>query len=203
MEESDFVIYTFATYEFAIHHAITIEMYFRFVFQLSHPRATAKEFKFRKVIGSLPNKMHKSIGIMHHIFNIAEYSNVYVIDDLFDGPQAVWSKEIPSDLLIFGLRYHAFMIPAFAVMSRSSDAVWAPSQDRAYQASQVIERSLYSRANDYELKYLNVSRTMQMREQKDWFLFGSLQNIYRVRTFVPMTGIQCFLLNLNYTNLGE
>ena len=170
MMNSDFVIYSLATYENAISIAITIEFYVNFVFRLSHWTAQAKEFKFRTVIARLPNKMHKSIGIMHQILNVAEYSNVYVIDDLFDGLQAVWSKAIPSNLLKHGVKFFAFNIPQY----------WRPSgpvkNPTIYVSMFILCRCAQIRENDEVLHRVNISQTVPMRGQAHWNLFGLKQH---------------------------
>ena len=113
------------------------------------------------MIARLPNIMHKSIGIMDRIMNIAEYSDVYIIDDLFEGRGAIWSKSVPWHIQQSGIRLHAYRIQPFVF----------PAQ---YKIS--IGRWLSLRASDNKLHRLNLSNTLPISGQTPWHSFGNRKN---------------------------
>ena len=140
-------------------------MYYNYVFRVSHSLISTKHLTFAFMIARLPTEFHKSIGIMHQILNVAEYSHVFVIDDLFDDSE-VWEKSIPSKLVDFGVKFHAYPIVKFEIRT-----VTRSSQSRAS-----IGRCLSMRASDNELQRLNISKTKPMRRNKLWDSFGSRKN---------------------------
>ena len=94
------------------------EFYYNYVSRMDNSTDLtmhSKEFRFESMIARMPNIMHKSIGIMDQLFDIADYSDVYIIDDLFEGEKAIWTKHIPKNVLMHGFNVHAFPIPAFVI----------------------------------------------------------------------------------------
>ena len=112
IDSADFIVYTLASKDCAIHHVITIEFYYNFVWKLLHTNSTShKAFQFQAMIARLPDKSQKCMTVVHRCINVGAYGRVIVIDDLFDGRGAVWSKHIPLIMKEDDIQFYGFNIP--------------------------------------------------------------------------------------------
>ena len=192
IENSDFILYTMATrgtsngtfcnyankifeknyVESAIFSTITIEWYYNYYFRLHYlmqsPDSIPKALIFRGIIARMDHVTTKSIEIVQQIFDLKDYENVYVIDDLFEGPNYIWRKFIPPYLLEAGIKFHAFNIQPFLYQCKVINHKILPSA--------MFRRPIKMRINDRELANINISKSVVVNGN-DWRLFGNIERI--------------------------
>ena len=167
IHDSDFVIYSLAQFDVAINVAVSIETFYNFYWRSSHLNSlkATRTLRFEAVIARFPNKMKKSIGMLNKILNVGKYSDVYVVDDLFDGPINVWIKSVPPNIVSDGIKFHGWRIPAFMDGHKIVQKQLLPSQ--------IYKNCLQIRSADKALQNVNISQTLTL-ENSVWSLFGGL-----------------------------
>ena len=150
----------------AIHSVIMLELYYQYAYALMHSdNRPSKELRFRTIIAKMPFKLHKSIGTIQQMINLAEYQNIFIIDDSFE---AEWKKTIPYNLLSAGIKFHSFNIPSFP--SRCHHKVI----DHKLLPEDIFRKPIKMRANDKHLSKVNTSKSM-LSQTRNWRLFGNIE----------------------------
>ena len=163
-------------YECAIFSTIEIEFFYNFVYRLSHStnwgKISSKYLKFHAMIARLPHKTRKSIGTIDQILSIGDYKNIFVVDDLFDGPTPIWIKFLPK-ALSKNIKFHAYKIPAFTIK--------LDPKKRYTNSSQIFERCMQLRSRDRHLRHINISKTVPAAGS-DWNMFTLKTSFFRSRS---------------------
>ena len=162
INDSDFIIFTRADRDNAIHHLVTIEFFFNYVWRLLFSVSNALNFK--AMIARMPNEYHKNIGMIQRILDLKRYDKVYVIDDMFEGDCAEWTKSIPQNLLAAGIQFYAYNIAPFISPCKVIHHKLVPVH--------MFRRPLRMRMDDKQLCDVNISQQLTVVD-KHWRLFGN------------------------------
>ena len=101
----DVMLYSMANRDMVIYHAITLEMYYEFVYapSMNTNQSTDKQFRFLSVVSrdDLSRTKRKSLSLMMHLCGhsgcwLSQYERIVIVDDQ---REAVWSDVVPLELI--------------------------------------------------------------------------------------------------------